>query len=50
VQRGDSLYGIARRFNVSVDDLRRWNDMGDKSLLRAGQAMTLQIGATLAGS
>jgi membrane-bound lytic murein transglycosylase D len=50
VQRGDSLYGIARRFNVSVDDLRRWNDMGDKSLLRAGQAMILQIGATLAGS
>jgi membrane-bound lytic murein transglycosylase D len=47
VQRGDSLYGIAQRFNVSVDDLRRWNDMRDKTLLRPGQAMTLQIDPAL---
>src|SRR5699024_6295612 len=26
VRRGDSLYGIASRFNVSVSEIRDWND------------------------
>ena len=28
VKRGDTLSGIARRYGVSVDDLRRWNHLG----------------------
>jgi membrane-bound lytic murein transglycosylase D len=40
IQRGDSLYRIARRFNVSVAELRRWNpDAG--TLLHPGQELTL---------
>lgn len=27
VQEGDSLWAIAQRFNVTVDDLRRWNEL-----------------------
>jgi membrane-bound lytic murein transglycosylase D len=27
VQSGDSLWAIAQRFNVTVDDLRRWNEL-----------------------
>jgi len=27
VQDGDNLWAIAQRFNVSVDDLRRWNEL-----------------------
>lgn len=27
VKRGDTLYGIARRFNVGVRDIKRWNNL-----------------------
>ncbi len=45
VQRGDSLYAIARRFKVTVSDLRVWNKMPSESLLYPGQAMTLYVDA-----
>ena len=38
VQRGDTLYSISRRFNVSLDDLRRINNL---------QSDTLSIGQVL---
>lgn len=41
VQSGDSLYSIARRFNVEVKQLRAWN--GVDTLLQPGQQLTLQI-------
>jgi LysM repeat protein len=28
VKPGDSLWRIAQVFDVSTDDLRRWNDLG----------------------
>jgi membrane-bound lytic murein transglycosylase D len=49
VQSGDSLYAIARRFKVSITDLRRWNNLQDNALLHPGQAMTLYIDATQSG-
>ncbi|PID80281.1 hypothetical protein CSB20_07885, partial [bacterium DOLZORAL124_64_63] len=31
VQRGESLYGLARRYGTSVENLRQWNDLtGDR--------------------
>lgn len=36
VQAGDSLWGIARKHEVSVDDLQRWNDGIDAQSLRVG--------------
>lgn len=36
VQAGDSLWGIARKNEVSVDDLKRWNDGIDAQSLRVG--------------
>lgn len=42
VQRGDTLWGIARRYNVSVNELRAWNGMRGSRIL-PGQR--LQIGA-----
>lgn len=32
VEKGDTLYGIAKRYNVSVEDLQRYNDLKDSNL------------------
>jgi membrane-bound lytic murein transglycosylase D len=36
VQKGDSLGGIARRYGVTVNDLRRWNPSGASALRHGG--------------
>ena len=41
VSRGDSLYEIGKRENVSVNDLRRWNNLGNSSKLRIGQVLVV---------
>jgi membrane-bound lytic murein transglycosylase D len=43
VRRGDTLYGIAQRFDVELDDLRRWNRMSVKSRLRPGDKVTVYL-------
>jgi LysM repeat protein len=40
VERGETLYGIARRYGVSVEALQRANDM-DGDQVRAGQTLVL---------
>ena len=37
VRSGDTLWEIARRYDVSVSQLRRWNAMGSRSQIRPGQ-------------
>ncbi len=41
VRKGDSLYTIARRFQVSVAELKRWNRVG--RYIRPGERLTLYI-------
>jgi membrane-bound lytic murein transglycosylase D len=41
VRRGDSLYSIAQKFQVSVNDLVRWNSLEHHSI-RPGQTLNLQ--------
>lgn len=36
VQRGDTLYSIARRFDVDMDALKRWNKISEKRGLLSG--------------
>jgi membrane-bound lytic murein transglycosylase D len=43
VQKGDSLYGIARRFNVSMDAIKRWNQLRSERDLKAGQQLVLLL-------
>jgi ankyrin repeat protein/type II secretory pathway predicted ATPase ExeA len=40
VVAGDSLFKIARRFDVTITDLRRWNDLTDERL-QIGQVLNL---------
>ncbi len=42
VRRGDTLSGIARRFEVTVRQLMAWNGMQDTSI-RAGQRLTVHV-------
>lgn len=42
VRRGDSLWEIARRFDLSVDRLVRWNSLSAESYLQPGQTLRLQ--------
>lgn len=43
VRQGDSLYRIAQRFNVSVNDLRGWNNLREDRYLQPGQRLTLHV-------
>ena len=44
VARGDSLFGIARRFGVSLDQLQAWNDLTGSGIV-AGQRLRLSADA-----
>ncbi len=37
VRRGDTLWGLSRRYGVRIRDLRAWNDMEVDEVLRAGR-------------
>jgi membrane-bound lytic murein transglycosylase D len=47
VKAGDTLPAIAQRHKVSVDDLRRWNNIGR---LTAGQKLSIQMKTTVSSS
>jgi membrane-bound lytic murein transglycosylase D len=44
VRKGDSLYLIASRFNISVADIKRWNRVG--KYLQPGQKLKLYVDIT----
>lgn len=41
VQPGETLYSIARRYNLPVADLKRWNDLPDAGAVHTGQVLVL---------
>jgi len=43
VRSGDSLYGIAGKFNVTIDDIISWNSLNPRSYLQPGQRLTLYV-------
>ena len=45
VRSGDNLSKIAFRFNVSINDIKRWND-DLKKYIQPGQKLTLYIDVT----
>jgi membrane-bound lytic murein transglycosylase D len=46
VRRGDSLYTIAKRFNVTIAQLREWNGLPQRGYLQPGQRLTLKVDVT----
>ncbi|WP_239017229.1 LysM peptidoglycan-binding domain-containing protein [Seongchinamella sediminis] len=46
VRRGDSLYRIAGKFNVSVNDIIAWNSLDPGEYLQPGQRLTLYVGGS----
>lgn len=46
VRSGDSLYAIASRFGVSVNDLLRWNGLSKQGYLQPGQQLILHVDVT----
>ena len=43
VRRGDSLYRIAGKFNVSINDIIAWNSLNPDAYLQPGQKLTLYV-------
>ena len=43
VQRGDSLWSIARHYNVRVNDLLRWNDLSRNDVIQPGQSIKINL-------
>jgi len=46
VRNGDSLYRISKKFNVSVNDLVRWNNLTREKHLQPGQNLKLFVDVT----
>lgn len=42
VKAGETLYAISRMYQVSVDDLRRWNNLNQESILSIGQVIVIR--------
>ena len=41
VRRGDTLFSIAQRFDIELDDLLRWNKLSSKKHLRPGDTVSI---------
>ncbi|MBE9040532.1 peptidoglycan DD-metalloendopeptidase family protein, partial [Oscillatoriales cyanobacterium LEGE 11467] len=47
VRDGESIYKIARQYNISVEELANLNGLSDPSFIRVGQQIDIPPGATL---
>lgn len=43
IKSGDSLYTISKQFKVSINDLKRWNDLNTNKYLQPGQQLIVFI-------
>lgn len=50
VRNGDSLYLIANRFRITINDLVRWNNIDKNKILRPGQKLTMYVDVTAQSS
>lgn len=50
VQRGETLYSISRKYNVSVEDIKRWNNLNAGGDLQLSQRLVINAPAKTATS
>jgi membrane-bound lytic murein transglycosylase D len=50
VRNGDSLYLIARKFRVGIDQIASWNGIDKNKILRPGQKLTMYVDVTAQSS
>ena len=50
VRNGDSLYVIARKFRVGIDQIASWNGIDRNKILRPGQKLTMYVDVTAQSS
>ena len=50
VRNGDSLYIIARKFRVGIDQIASWNGIDKNKILRPGQKLTMYVDVTAQSS
>ena len=43
VKRGDNLWDISRKYNVKIQDIRRWNNLSRNSLLQPKQKLAILL-------
>jgi len=43
VRRGDSLWSIAKRYKVKVNDLMRWNKLSKNAVIQPGQSIKVNL-------
>ena len=43
VRKGDSLFLISRKYNVSIADLKEWNGLRNARLIKPGQKLKLYV-------
>ena len=43
IQPGDSLNTIAKKYNVTVEQLMKWNNIQDPSMLTVGQPLKIKF-------
>jgi len=47
VRQGDSLPGLSSKFNVTINEIRRWNDMAKNQFLTPGQNIRFYLHAPI---
>lgn len=50
VEKGETLYSISRKYDISVSQLREWNDLGNSSLLKIGDRLLVSSSGDLSQS
>jgi membrane-bound lytic murein transglycosylase D len=43
VRAGDTLYAIAKLFQVTVAQITSWNDLESRSRIKPGQKLTIRV-------